>query len=187
MADTNNYMRSWLGTLTILFGILLFASHANELMTQVVIAPGTAADTGATADCREDELEEEGLSLEECELMVTSVQIRLASQPTWFRGLQIMLTSTGTVTAALSIFVGIALIGSQTPPFKLTVFIFALLLVIDTASFIAVSASGPLLRALYLEKLLLWFFLHLSLMLASVSCLTTFSSEPDRINGSEAP
>lgn len=180
MTDSNTDWRSWLGTLTILFGILLFASHANELMTQVVIAPGTAADSGAAADCRPDELEEEGLSLKECELMVTSIQIRLASQPTWFRGIQILLASAGTVGAAFSVMVGIALVGGQSKTIKPAVVVFAFLLFIDLSSFIAVSASGPLLRALYLEKLLLWFFLHLSLMLASASRLARTPSEADR-------
>jgi hypothetical protein len=173
MTDSSTDWRSWLGTLTILFGILLFASHANELMTQVVIAPGTAADTGTVADCRPDELEEEGLSLEECQLMVTSVQIRLASQSTWFRSTQIILASIGTIAAVFSIMIGIALVGSKAQAIKPAVFIFALLVIIDLASFIAASSSGPLLRAIYLEKLLLWFFLHLSLLLASASRLTT--------------
>ena len=186
MTDSSTDWRSWLGSLTILFGILLFASHANELMTQVVIAPGTAADTGTVADCRPDELEEEGLSLEECELMVTSVQIRLASQSTWFRSTQIVLTSIGTVAAAFSIMIGIALVGSKSQVVKPAVFIFALLLIIDLTSFIAVSASGPLLRALYLEKLLLWFFLHLSLMLASASRLTTQASGDVGLNRRES-
>jgi len=185
MADLSTDGRSWLGTLTILFGILLFASHANELMTQVVIAPGTAADQGVVADCRPDELEEEGLSLEECQLMVTSVQIRLASQPTWFRSLQIVLTSVGALAAAFSIVVGIALVGAKSYSIKPAVSVFAVLLVIDLASFIAVSASGPLIRALYLEKLLLWFFLHLSLMLAAASRLRAVSSEEAEITRGE--
>ena len=64
-----------------LFGVLLLASHSNELLKQIVIAPGSIAELGVPADCRADELEEEGLSLLECELMVSNVQIILASSP----------------------------------------------------------------------------------------------------------
>ena len=71
--------RTWLGVIALLFALLLLANQANELLKQIVIAPGSAAEIGTAADCRADELAEEGLSLKECQLMVSSVQIILVS------------------------------------------------------------------------------------------------------------
>ena len=52
----------WIGVVAVLFGILLFANHGNELLKQLVITPLSAAELGIPADCRADELEEENIS-----------------------------------------------------------------------------------------------------------------------------
>jgi hypothetical protein len=82
---------SWLAVMIMLFGLLLLASHSNELLKQTVIGPGGSADLGMAADCRADELEEEQLSLEECQLMVSNVRIILSSSPQWYRSYQLTL------------------------------------------------------------------------------------------------
>ena len=73
------------------------------------------------ADCRADELEEEGLSLEECQLMVSSVRITLASSPDWFRPLQMGLSLAGSLAAMLAIVVGFGIAGGRQQLLKLAV------------------------------------------------------------------
>ena len=156
----------WLGTIAVLFGLLLLAVNANELLKQVVIVPGSTAELGVLADCRADELEEEELSLQECQLMVSSVQIVLASSPDWFRPFQMTLSALGGFGAMLSIVVGFKLVNAQADVRTLALICFASLIVIDVIGFIAAVNTGPLLRAQYLWPLLIWFFIHLCLFLA---------------------
>ena len=73
--EGNNANIKWIGVTSVLFGVLLLANHGNEILRQSVIAPGVAIESAA--DCRPDELEEENLSLRECQLMVNNVQIIL--------------------------------------------------------------------------------------------------------------
>ena len=42
---------SWLGIITIVFGIFLTASHGNEILKQVVIAPDSAATVARQQLC----------------------------------------------------------------------------------------------------------------------------------------
>lgn len=162
---------SWLGVVAVLFALLLLANQGNELLKQIVIAPGSAAELGIAADCRADELEEEGLTLQECQLLVSSVQIILASSPTWFRPFQIGLSTLASAAALLSLVVGISLVKKDARLTKLAVATFALLLVLDVAGFIAAMSTGPLLRAQYLWPLLLWFFIHLCLFAAVLNMM----------------
>lgn len=157
----------WLGAVAVLFGILLLASQANELLKQIVIAPGTAAELGIAANCRADELVEEALSLRECQLMVSSVQITLASSPEWFRPFQIGLSIVGCIGAAVSLLVGFGLVNGFGNASRWGVYSFSLLVLLDIVGFIAAVNIGPLLRAQYLSPLMLWFFIHLCLLVAT--------------------
>ena len=152
-----------------LFGVLLLASHSNELLKQIVIAPGSIAELGVPADCRADELEEEGLSLLECQLMVSNVQIILASSPEWFRPLMFLLSVSGILFAALSISVGFSFVNNKSMNLNWAKSCFVALIVIDLGIFILATNTGPLLRAQYLWSTLLWFFVHLFLLFAVVS------------------
>ena len=152
-----------------LFGVLLLASHSNELLKQIVIAPGSIAELGVPADCRADELEEEGLSLLECELMVSNVQITLASSPEWFRPLMFLLSVSGVLFATLSISVGFSFVNNKSVNLNWAKSCFVALIVIDLGIFILATNTGPLLRAQYLWSTLLWFFVHLFLLFAVVS------------------
>ena len=133
-----------------LFGVLLLASHSNELLKQIVIAPGSIAELGVPAACRADELEEEGLSLLECELMVSNVQIILASSPEWFRPLMFLLSVSGILFAALSISVGFSFVNNKSVNLNWAKSCFVALIVIDLGIFIVATNTGPLLRAQYL-------------------------------------
>ena len=157
-----------LAVLITLFGLLLLASHSNELLRQIVIVPGSSAELGVEAACRADELEEEQLSLQECQLMVVDVQIVLSSSPAWFRRYQLTLSSFGIAAAVLSFITAFGLINRQSPPFSLVAVSMGILLLIDLASFLAAVNTGPLLRARYLWPLLLWFVVHLCVLVAAI-------------------
>jgi len=159
---------SWLAVIIMLFGLLLLASHGNELLKQAVIGPGSSADLGVLADCRADELEEEKLSLEECQLMVSSVRIILSSSPPWYRSYQMTLSSLGIAATLFSLVTAFGLINRQSPTLRLTIVSIALLLFIDVAGFVAALNIGPLLRAQYLWPLLLWICIHLCMLVAVV-------------------
>lgn len=158
----------WLAVIAVLFGLLLLASQSNELLKQVVIAPGSSAESALEADCRPDELEEENLSLDECRLMLANVQLILASSPDWFRPFQIGLSLFGAAAALLSMASAFRLFSGAGNSARLAVFSFSLLLLVDIAGFIAAVNTGPLLRAQYLWPLLLWFFIHLCMLMAVI-------------------
>ena len=155
-----------LGAVIVLFGLLAFASHGTELLKQWVLAPDSAAMRGVSADCRIDELEEENLSMNECALLVSNVQIQLESSPDWFRPVKLFLSTSGSLAALWSMFAGFALVHARVAAIKRGVVCFALLAFIDVAGLIASAGTGPLLRAQYLWPTMLWLFIHLSLLLA---------------------
>ena len=161
----------WLGTTVVLFGILLFAQQANELLKQTVITPGSSAAMGANANCRPDELIEEDLSLEECRLLVSSVQIILASSPDWFRPAQLGLSMTGGIATVLSLIIGFGTINGNTRLQHLGPRCFAFLLLLDICGLVAAANTGPLLRAQYLWPLLMWIFIHLCMLMAAIQIL----------------
>lgn len=152
--------------IAVLFAVLLTASYSNEILKQLVIVPGSAAELGLSADCREDELLEEGLSQQECELMVANVQIILASSPEWFRGFQIFYSSLGGLVSVACLFFAGASYRLEARPLKLVNITLGILLALDILGFSAALFTGPMLRSLYLWPLVIWFFVHLSLFLA---------------------
>jgi len=159
---------SWLAVVIMLFGLLLLASHGNELLKQAVIGPGSSADLGFPADCPADELEEEQLSLEECQLMVSNVRIILSSSPPWYRSYQMALSSFGVAATLFSLVIAFGIVNRQNPTLRLAVVSIAILLFIDVAGFVAALNIGPLLRAQYLWPLLLWICIHLCMLVAVI-------------------
>lgn len=160
---------SWLGSVAIVLGIFLTAHHGNEVMKQAVISPQSAAARGIAAKCPEHELVEEGLSLAECEQMVSNVKDMLVSRPDWFRGFQMVLASIGAMIALASILIGIALVDYRQWAPTAAIVTFGALMLIDLAGFMAVVNSGPLLRQMYLWNILLWFFIHLIMTVGAVA------------------
>ena len=157
-----------LGIVAVLFGTLFTAAQGNELMVQAVIAPGTAAARNVPADCRKDEAEQEGVSVAECELMVANVKVMIASRPDWFRGAQMGLACLGTLVAFGSILIGVALVDYRQWAPGAAALTFAILVALDVAGFAAALYTGPLLRALYLWNMLLWFSIHLTMTIGAV-------------------
>ena len=157
-----------LGILAVLFGALFTALQGNEALVQAVIAPGTAADRNVPIECRQDEAEQEGVSVAECELMVANVRLRLASQPHWLRGVQMGLALAGALVAFGSILVGVALVDGRSWASRAAVVTFAVLLSLDGAGFATAAYTGPLLRAVYLPNILFWCSIHLCLTAGAV-------------------
>lgn len=160
---------SGLTIITVLFAILLLAQQGNELLKQLVLIPGSAAELSIPANCRADELEEESLSLQECQLMVSNVQIVLASSPSWFRSFQLGHSTLSSLVAVMSFFAALTYFASPRRTARLLLLSFALLVLLDVFGFIAAMNTGPLLRAQYLWPLTLWFFIHLCLLIASLT------------------
>lgn len=159
---------SALGVVAVVLGIFLAAMHGNELMSQSVL---TLANQGGSletpAECPEEELIEENLSLGECLQMVNNVEGVLLSRPEWFRGFMIVLMSVGTVMAFVSILVGAILVDYRRWAPAAAVVVFAVLAGIDLLGFIGALNTGPILRAMYLSQTLLWFAIHLMMTLGA--------------------
>ncbi len=160
---------SWLGVVAVIFGILLTAAHGNEWLTQKVITPDSAAAQGIPPRCPEDELIEEGISVEECELLVAKVNMVIVSRPDWFRGFQLWLAAIGTAVAFWSVFAGVALVQYRDWAPRAALITFALLLAIDIIGFVAATNTGPLLRAAYLWDITVWFFIHLVMTAGAIA------------------
>ncbi|MBA3564279.1 MAG: hypothetical protein H0W33_09785 [Gammaproteobacteria bacterium] len=160
---------SCLGVVAIVFGIFLTATHGNEWMKQAVIAQPASSEQVAEADCPEDELEEEGISLAECEQLVANIETMTVSRPDWFRGFQMGLAALGTVVAFGSVIIGAALTHYRHWAPAAAILTFGALAAIDIVGFIAVVNAGPLLRALYLWNILLWFLIHMIMTVGAVA------------------
>jgi len=161
---------SWLGIVAIVLGVLLAAAHGTEWMKQHVIAMATPADGQLpAAECPEDELIEEGLSVAECEQLVSNVRSYIVSAPPWFPRVQSFLAGIGVVLALVSIGVGAALIDRQSWAPAAAIAVFGALTLVDAVGFVAAVNTGPILRDVYLWNVLLWFFVHLMMTLGAVA------------------
>lgn len=161
---------SALGVVTIVLGIFLTSFHSNEAMKQAVIAEHMP-ESGIlpAAVCPEEELEEEGISMAECEYMVKHVEGIALSTPEWFPSVQITLASIGALLAFISIIIGGALVNFKPAATGAAVIVFAGLTLVDAAQFAAVVNTGPILRDIYLWNILLWLLIHLMMLCAVIA------------------
>lgn len=159
---------SWLGVLAVLLGVLLASWHANEWMKLSIVGdpPFSVAEMPEPA-CDEDEMEEEGLTLQECRQLALSVHDISISAPDWFRSFHMTISFAGFVIALISIFVGIALVDYRGWAPSAALLTFTALAIVDVVSFTGVVNSGPLIRQMYLWNLLLWFFIHMVMTVAA--------------------
>ena len=161
---------SALGVIAIVLGVFLTAYHGNELMKQAVLVNAMpASGEMPAADCPEDELEEEGLSLAECEYMVDHVRGIFLSMPEWFPSVQMALAATGAVLAFLSIIIGGALVNYSRAASVAAVLVFGGLTLVDAAQFAVVVNTGPILRDVYLWSILLWLTIHLMMTVGVIA------------------
>ena len=134
---------SILGVVAIMLGVFLTAMHGTELMKQSVLTSNMpASGEMPAADCPLGELDEEGITLEQCEFLVDYVQGVAQATPEGFPGTMMTL-------AAVVVFAGLA--------------------IVDLLQFATVVNAGPILRGMYLWSILLWFILHLMLLVGALA------------------
>jgi hypothetical protein len=169
---------SALGVVVIVLGIFLTAFHSNEAMKQAVLV-NYMPESGQlpAAFCPEEELEEEGLSLGECEYMATHVEGLALSTPEWFPAVQIWLAGIGALLAFISVIVGGALVNYKSAANIPAVVVFGGLLLIDAAQFAAVVNTGPILRDIYLWNIMLWILIHLMMLCGIIAGRTISASK----------
>ena len=161
---------SCLGVVAVVLGILLTATHANEWMKQGVLARhAPASKVLPAARCPADELEEEGLSVAECEYMVSRLEGLIQVTPPWFARTQTALASIGTLVAFASIIMGAALVDFRQWAPRAAAITFGVLMAIDVIGFIAALNSGPVIREIYLWDAVVWAAIHLMMIVGAVS------------------
>lgn len=160
---------SSLGVIAIVLGVFLTAMHGTELMKQYVMVNSMSAGEMPVADCPEEELEEEGISLAECEYMVEHVWGLGLSTPDWFPGVQMTLAGIGTILAFVSIVIGGALVNYKSWAVSAAVAVLGGLILVDALQFMAVVNAGPIIRNIYLWNILLWLIIHLLMMTGAIA------------------
>ncbi|WP_438971600.1 hypothetical protein [Methylophaga sp.] len=169
----NNNTPAWasiLGVIAIMLGVFLTAVQANEAMKQAVIVEHMpASGIMPEADCPPEELEEEGITVAECEYLIEHVKGVALSAPDWFPGAQMTLAGVGALLAFISIIIGGALVNYSPAASTAAVAIFSGLAAIDLLQFAVVVNTGPTLREVYLGGILLWFILHLMLLVGAIA------------------
>lgn len=177
-SDAGPAWMSSLGIAAILLGVLFTAYEGNEWMRQLVVENMTPPDLVLpAAECPDDELEEEGLSVVECQQLVEDVRSYVVSRPGWFSGTQAWLAAIGTLLALASIVAGAALANQRAAAARIGVAVFGLLAAVDAGHFIAAQQAGPILRAIHLPVALLWFSIHLALALAFVAARRSLTTQ----------
>ena len=170
-AQTSRLAPAWascLGVVAIVLGILLTATHANEWMKQGVLARfAPASKELPAARCPADELEEEGLSREECEYMVSRLEGLIQATPQWFAHTQTALACIGTLVAFTSIIIGAALVNFRAWVPRAAAIAFGTLMAIDLVGFIAALNTGPIMREIYLWNALMWATLHMMMTIGA--------------------
>lgn len=175
---------SALGTVAVLLGLLMTVSHATEWMKQSVIQAATPASRQLPpAQCRPDELEEEKLTVAECEHMVARVQVYVLTAPSWFPAARSVLSVIGTFVAFSSVLIGAALVNMRDWAPRLATGVFSILLLIDGGGFLAAVNAGPVIRSEYLWPSLIWFVLHLIML---VACIAVFQNERTELSARAA-
>lgn len=161
---------SALGVVAIVLGIFLTASNANEWMKLALIGePAHTLESAPPIDCDPGELAEEGITVAQCHQMGVVIHNISMSSPEWYPGFMMTVAFVGTLVAAFSIFVGIALVNYRPWASTVALLTFAALTLIDLVSFLSVVSTGPIVREMYLWDVLLWFLLHIMMTVAAVA------------------
>lgn len=174
-SDVQNkkYVPNWasiLGVVAIMLGVFLTGLHGTEAMKQSVIATHMpASGEMPAADCPEEELEEEGISVAECEYLVDRVEGFAMSMPDGFADKYMTLAVIGTILAFASVIIGGALVNYTSWSSSAAVVVFVGLAIVDVLQFAAVVGTGPIIRDLYLSNILLWLILHSMLLVGAIA------------------
>lgn len=161
---------SWLGVVAVVLGVLLAAGHGTEWTKQAVIAGATPAGGRLPpAECPEDELIEEGLSVAECEQLVSDVRSFIASAPEWFPPAMTAVAAAGTALAIVSVLIGAALLDRRRWAPGAAIAVFGALAAVDAAEFVVTVNAGPILRGEYLWPSLVWLTAHLMMTIGAAA------------------
>ena len=79
------------------------------------------------------------------------------------------LATIGTILAFASVIIGGALVNYTSWSSTAAIVVFAGLAIVDLLQFATVVNAGPILRAMYLWSILLWFLLHLMLLVGALA------------------
>ncbi len=175
MVDGQNksHLPHWasiLGVVAIVLGVFLTAMHGTEWMKHSVISTHMP-ESGVmpAADCPEEELEEEGITIAQCEFLVDYVAGFVESAPEGFSDSMKTLAFIGTIVAFVSVIIGGALVNYTTWSANASIAVFAGLALIDVLQFSVVVGAGPLIRDIYLWSVLLWLILHAMLLVGAIA------------------
>jgi len=161
---------SILGVVAIVLGVFLTAMHGNEWMKQSVIQSNMpASGEMPAADCPLGELDEEGITLNQCEFLVDYVAGFVDAAPEGFADSMKMLSLIGMILAFLSVIIGGALVNYTEWASKAAIAVFAGLALIDLVQFFMIAGAGPIIRDFYLWSILLWLILHAMLLVGAVA------------------
>lgn len=161
---------SILGVVAIMLGVFLTAMHGTEAMKQsVMMLNMPVSGELPAADCPLGELDEEGITLAQCEFLVDYVQGVASATPDWFPSAMMTLALIGALLAFASVLIGGALVNYTSWASTAALIVFAALAVVDLFQFALVVNTGPILRGLYLWNILLWFILHLMLLVGAMA------------------
>ncbi len=156
---------SILGAVAIVLGVFLTAAQATGWLKQTVLINNMHL-VGAMpiADCPAAELDEEGISVAECEYLVEHVHGQMLASPDWFPGAMRTFSMIGTILAFVSVIVGGALVNYTPWAPGAAIAVLVGLVLVDILQFAAAALAGPILRDVYLGGSFLWFLLHLMLL-----------------------
>lgn len=161
---------SILGVVAIVLGVFLTAMHGNEWMKQSVIQSNMpASGEMPAADCPLGELDEEGITLSQCEFLVDYVAGFVDAAPEGFADSMKMLSLIGMILAFLSVIIGGALVNYTEWASKAAIAVFAGLALIDIVQFSMIAGAGPIIRDFYLWSILLWLILHAMLLVGAIA------------------
>jgi hypothetical protein len=172
---------SALGVVAIILGVFLTAYHGTEWIKNPDLINNMPSAGLPEAVCPPGEMAEEGISLAECRFMVANVQGIVLSMPSWFPAVMTWLAALGTLFAFFSIIVGGALVNFSPWANKVAIIVFSVLGFIDILEFAAAVNAGPIIRSLYLWHIVLWFLLHMMLLVAAVVGQETLESKAIKI------
>ncbi|NIR96835.1 MAG: hypothetical protein GWO03_01820 [Gammaproteobacteria bacterium] len=163
----------WMGVIAVILGAYLTASQGVHLTKQYVFAlPIGQAERAQNLECPEDELREEGITLEVCRQMQADIEATLITTPRWFLRAQIGLGIAGIILAAGSLITGMALVDWRAWAPGAFITVMAGLIALELAGFIVSANSGPMIRKAYLWDYLLWLAIHISLMTGVLAAWT---------------
>jgi len=157
---------TWGAVMAFVLGLLLAADYGVTASIHHTLSARSAEEWGTRWKCPPDELEEERVSLAECQAMAARVEGIVVARPGWFAGSQILIGVAGAMLALASALAAVAFMDGRRWAVKAFLASIAGLLALDLAQLSLASLTGPLLRSDHLWKYGVWLMIHAALMSA---------------------